>query len=299
MTTVLDRAQIAEPELARRAAATNPHTRRGGGRRRGPGVGIVLALAFLVFLGVAAAWPSLLQTHDPLEITPDLLAPPSGEHWLGTDENGRDTYSRIIGGAREAVVLGFGAVALSLVGGSLLGVLAGLGNRFVETVVMRVVDVGLAFPEMLLALIVIAVSGRGAGNALVAIGVAGIPTFARLVRAQTLTIRRSSYVESARGLGLTESQLVLRHVLPNAVRPVLVLVTIGVGTASVAGAGLAFVGLGEAPPAPSWGVMLSTARNFLANSVWYGIFPGLVITLLVVSVTVVGRRLQRGAETVR
>lgn len=298
MTTVLHRPRTVPEPLARRASAANPRPRRVA-RRRGLGVGVTLALAFLVFLGVAAAWPSLLQTHDPLEITPDLLAPPSGEHWLGTDENGRDTYSRIVGGAREAVLLGFGAVTLSLVGGSLLGVLAGLGNRLVETAVMRFVDIGLAFPEMLLALIVIAVSGRGARNALIAIGIAGIPTFARLVRAQTLTIRRSSYVESARGLGLTELQVVLRHVLPNAVRPVLVLATIGVGTASVAGAGLSFIGLGEAPPAPSWGVMLSTARNFLANSLWYAVFPGLAITLLVVSVTVVGRRLQRGTEAAR
>ncbi|WP_159792528.1 ABC transporter permease [Puerhibacterium puerhi] len=298
MTTVLHRPPTAPEPLARRASAANPRRARGG-RRRGPGVGVVLALAFLVFLGVAAAWPSLLQTHDPLEITPDLLAPPSAEHWLGTDENGRDTYSRIVGGAREAVLLGFGAVTLSLVGGSLLGVLAGLGNRLVETVVMRFVDIGLAFPEMLLALVVIAVSGRGARNALIAIGIAGIPTFARLVRAQTLTIRRSSYVESARGLGLTERAVVLRHVLPNAVRPVLVLATIGVGTASVAGAGLSFIGLGEAPPAPSWGVMLSTARNFLANSLWGALFPGLAITLLVVSVTVVGRRLQRGTGAAR
>jgi peptide/nickel transport system permease protein len=298
MTTVLHRPRTVPEPLARRASAANPRRRRAA-RRRGLGVGVALALAFLVFLGVAAAWPSLLQTHDPLEITPDLLAPPSAEHWLGTDENGRDTYSRIVGGAREAVLLGFGAVTLSLVGGALLGVLAGLGNRLVETVVMRFVDIGLAFPEMLLALIVIAVSGRGARNALVAIGIAGIPTFARLVRAQTLTIRRSSYVESARGLGLTERQVVLRHVLPNAVRPVLVLATIGVGTASVAGAGLSFIGLGEVPPAPSWGVMLSTARNFLANSLWYAVFPGLAITLLVVSVTVVGRRLQRGTEAAR
>jgi peptide/nickel transport system permease protein len=298
MTTVLHRPRTVPEPFARRASAANPRPRRVA-RRRGLGVGVTLALAFLVFLGVAAAWPSLLQTHDPLEITPNLLAPPSAEHWLGTDENGRDTYSRIVGGAREAVLLGFGAVTLSLVGGSLLGVLAGLGNRLVETVVMRFVDIGLAFPEMLLALIVIAVSGRGARNALVAIGIAGIPTFARLVRAQTLTIRRSSYVESARGLGLTELQVVLRHVLPNAVRPVLVLATIGVGTASVAGAGLSFIGLGEAPPAPSWGVMLSTARSFLANSLWYAVFPGLAITLLVVSVTVVGRRLQRGTEAAR
>lgn len=274
-------------------AAPHPVAAASRPARRLPSLAVVLAFAYLAFLTLAAAWPGLLETHDPLEVTTDMLAPPSAEHILGTDENGRDTYSRIIGGARDAMVLGFGAVALSLIGGSILGVLAGLGNRFVENVIMRFVDVGLAFPEMLLALIVIAISGGGSTNALIAIGIAGIPTFARLIRAQTLTLRRSSYVEAARGLGLSEFQLVRRHILPNAVRPVLVLTTIGVGTASVAGAALSFIGLGAPPPAPSWGVMLSSARNFLENSPWYGLFPGLAITLLVISATVVGRWLQR------
>jgi peptide/nickel transport system permease protein len=175
-----------------------------------------------------------------------------------------------------------------------LGLAAGLGNKFVEQLIMRFVDVGLAFPEMLLALIVIAVTGGGSLLSMVlAIGIAGVPSFARLVRAQTLTIRRSSYVEAARGLGLRGRTVVFRHVLPNAVRPVLVLATIGVGTASVAGAGLTFIGMGPPPPNPTWGVMLSTAQNFLGQSIWYGIFPGLAISFLVLSVTVIGRWLQR------
>ncbi len=276
-----------------RPAAARLRSRR---YRVGIPVSVVVALVFLVFLLLSAVAPQAIATRDPLAIGTHILAGPSAAHILGTDENGRDVFSRIVFGARESLLLGFGAVALSLVGGSVLGVLAGLGNRFVETVVMRFIDIGLAFPEMLLALVVIAISGGGTTNALIAIGVAGIPSFARLVRAQTLGIRKAAYVDAARALGLTEPAIVLRHILPNALRPILVLATIGIGTATVAGAALSFIGLGTPPPAPSWGVMLSTARNFLDRSWWYGVFPGLAITLMVLSVTVVGRWLQRRLE---
>jgi peptide/nickel transport system permease protein len=282
------------PSLVLRDAATNVQQRSRAVGRTGLTPGVLLALAYLLFLAICAAFPQLVATHNPLAISTRILARPSSQHWLGTDENGRDTYSRIIFGARTALFLGFGSVGLALAGGSILGVMAGLGNRFVENVIMRFVDVGLAFPEMLLALVVIAVTGGGSiANMVLAIGLAGIPSFARLIRAQTMTIRRSSYVEAATGLGLRRSAVVLRHVLPNAVRPVLVLATIGVGTASIAGAALTFIGLGPPPPNPTWGVMLSEAQDFVGQSIWYSLFPGLAITLLVLSVTVVGRFLQR------
>jgi peptide/nickel transport system permease protein len=282
---------FAAPEVS--TPATALRSRR---FRVGVPLAVVLALAFLAFLALSTIVPQWIATSDPLAVTTHVLAGPSAAHPLGTDENGRDVFSRIVYGARESLMLGFGAIALSVLGGSILGILAGLGNRFVETVVMRFIDIGLAFPEMLLALVVIAISGAGTVNALIAIGVAGIPSFARLVRAQTLGIRKAAYVDAARALGLREPAIVLRHILPNALRPILVLATIGVGTATIAGAALSFIGLGTPPPAPSWGVMLSTARNFLGQSWWYGIFPGLAITLMVVSVTVVGHWLQRRLE---
>lgn len=292
-------ADTASPSLTLRDAATNVRRQRQQLVIGPAGVtpGVMLAFAYLLFLAFCAAFPQVVATHNPLSISTRILAPPSAQHWLGTDENGRDTFSRIIYGARTALFLGFASVGLALAGGSILGIMAGLGNRFVENVIMRFVDVGLAFPEMLLALVVIAVSGGGTiGNMVLAIGLAGIPSFARLIRAQTMTIRRSSYVEAATGLGLRRSTVVLRHVLPNAVRPVLVLATIGVGTASIAGAGLTFIGLGPPPPNPTWGVMLSEAQDFVGQSIWYSIFPGLAITLLVLSVTVIGRFLQRRTQ---
>lgn len=266
-------------------------------RRRGVPVGVLLAMIGLAAIVLAALVPWLLAPQDPLAVDPEHpLSAPSLMHLLGTDENGRDVFSRMVYGARASLTLGFGAIAIALVVGSVIGVAAGLGNKFLDGLLMRLMDVGLAFPEILLALVVIAVLGGGTVNALIAIGIASIPSYARLVRAQTLSIRRSGYVEAARALGLRGSTVILRHVLPNAVRPVLVLATIGIGSATVAGAALSFLGLGTPPPSPEWGSMLSTARNYIDIAWWYSAFPGLAITLLVVCTTVVGRYAQRRSE---
>jgi peptide/nickel transport system permease protein len=260
-------------------------------------VGVWLAAAVLAVLVLAALAPGLFTGQDPLAVDSGAtLQAPSAAHLLGTDENGRDVLARIVHGTRASLLLGFGAIAVALVLGGLLGLAAGLGNRLVENVVMRLSDVGMAFPELLLALVVITVAGGGTANAVLAIGVANIPSYARLVRAQTLAIRRASYVEAAYALGLPGPRVILRHVLPNAVKPVLILATIGVGTALVAGSALSFLGLGTPPPEPEWGSMLSTARNFISRAWWYGLFPGLAITLTVISVTVVGRALRLRSE---
>ncbi len=283
--------------LASEPGARVRRVRRAASRRGRAPVGVVVAAVLLALIAAAAVAPQLIATQNPLAV--DLIHPlaaPSPGHWLGTDENGRDVYSRLVYGAGASLKLGFGAIVIALVAGSLLGVAAGLANRVIDAVLMRLMDVGLAFPEILLALVVIAVLGGGTVNALIAIGIASIPSYARLVRAQTLTIRRSDYVEAARALGVSGAGVVFRHILPNAVRPVIVLATIGIGTATVAGAALSFLGLGTPPPAPEWGSMLSTARNYLGNAWWYSAFPGLAITLLVVCTTVVGRYLQRRLE---
>lgn len=286
-TAVSDPAgQDADPRSLRRARRPAPVP-----------AGVVAAALGLAVLVAAALVPDQIAPHDPLHVEPGAtLLPPSAEHWLGTDENGRDLLSRIVHGARHSLQLGFGAVAIALTVGTVLGLIAGLGPRWADALVMRGADVGLAFPELLLALVVIAVVGGGTRNALLAIGVAGVPTYARLVRAQTLGTRRAPFVEAARATGLGERAVVLRHVLPNVTKPVLVLATIGVGTATVAGAALSFLGLGTAPPTPEWGSMLASARNFVEVSWWYGLFPGLAITLLVLSTSVIGRHLQRRAE---
>ncbi|GAA1639257.1 ABC transporter permease [Georgenia ruanii] len=283
-----DPGPIAQPASPARRAP-----RSGAGRR----ITVGLAAVVLAFFVLSAFAPSLIAPHGYDEVNPQgILAAPSGDHLLGTDENGRDVLSRIVHGSANSLILGFGAVAIALAGGTLLGLSAALGHRVTNALLMRIVDVGLAFPEMLLALVIIAVVGPGPTNALIAIGVATIPSYARVIRAQALTVRRSSYVEAAHALGLHRTHVLLRHVLPNALRPVIVIATIGIGTATLAGAALSFIGLGVSPPAPEWGSMLATSRTFLKQAWWYGTFPGLAITALVVSTSVLGRALQAKFE---
>ncbi|WP_116953077.1 ABC transporter permease [Jiangella endophytica] len=291
--------EAAEPPPAAVLAGTVavPGRRWTAGSRRGFGWAFWVSAAVLGLIALAAVAPSLLAPHDPLATDlAAVLAPPSAEHVFGTDESGRDIASRLVHGARNAVLLGVGATAIAVGVGSVVGVIAGLGNRLLDGLLMRLTDVSLAFPELLLALLIIAVFGGGTLNVVLAIGIAGIPNYARLIRGQTLAVRRSGYVEAARGIGLNRRRIVTGHVLPNAIRPVIVLATIGIGTATLAGAGLSFLGLGVSPPTPEWGSMLSVSRNYLELAWWYGAFPGLAITALVISTTTMGRQLQARVE---
>lgn len=274
------------------AAAVLPRT---GRLRLRPG--LTLAGIFVAVVVVAAVVPSLLAPHSPLEIsTAGAFLPPGAGHLLGTDESGRDVLSRLIYGARPSLVMGLGATAIAVTGGTALGLLAGLGNRFTEGLVMRLVDVVLSVPELLLALVVITLAGSGVTNTLFAVAFASIPSYARIVRAQTHLVRRSTYVEAATALGIRRSTVIVRHVLPNAIRPVLVLSTIGVGTAISAGAALSFLGLGATPPAAEWGDMLSIGLQYISND-WLAVaLPGAAITLTVLSITVLGRELRRRSE---
>lgn len=259
--------------------------------------GLVLAALFVTLLVIAALRPEWLTASDPLGADASLaFLPPSANHWLGTDENGRDVLTRLIYGARPSLVLGLSASAISLIGGVLLGLLAGLGNRVIDSTVMRLIDVLLAFPDLLLALVIIAFWGQGELNAILAVGLASVPRHARMVRVQTRVVRSAPYVEAARTLGIGGPRLVLRHVLPNAIKPILILSIISIGGQITAGASLSFLGLGAPPPSAEWGSMLSTGRDFLANAWWLTAMPGIAITLTVVSVTALGRELMRRRE---
>ncbi|PJJ63463.1 ABC transporter permease [Compostimonas suwonensis] len=259
-------------------------------------VGVALAALALLVLGLWALAPQWFTAHDPVQT--DLAAaflPPSAEHLFGTDQSGRDVFARVVYGARYSLGVGVGATAIAVTVGLLLGSLSGLAPRVVDTVLMRGVDVIMAFPEFLLALVVLAVLGPGPVNVVLAVTVAAIPAYVRLVRGQTLSVREADYVEAATVLGLRRSTVVLRHVVPNTAGPVLVLATIGIGTCIVAAAGLSFLGLGATEPTPEWGLILAGGRNFLGRAWWIAVFPGLAITITVVAATTIGRALQARA----
>ena len=239
---------------------------------------------FGLFLLMALAAP-LLSPHDLIRLNvAESLEPPSLRHWLGTDQFGRDVLARIIHGARVSMAMGVAAVTISVVLGSALGLLSGYYRGPVDLLVMRVVDVMLAFPGILLALVIIAVLGPNLASATIAVGVSGVPLFVRVVRSSTLTVRALQYVEAAQVAGSGDLRVLVRHVLPNVVTPVIVLVTLGIPAAIVAGAALSFLGLGAKPPTPDWGEMLSKGRAFMGTAWWLSTFPGLAIAVVVLAI---------------
>jgi peptide/nickel transport system permease protein len=271
-----------------------PPARRRLGR---PRYGLLAAGLFLLLVALATAWPQLLTGYDPIQADP-LAAqlPPGAAHWLGTDQLGRDMFSRVVHGARYSILIGVSAVGIAAVAGSALGLLAGLLRGVVDEAISRLLDVVSAFPDLLLVLVLISFTGPGTANLIVALGAASIPRFARVVRAQTFVIARSGYVEQARTFGLARATLVTRHVLPHAIAQVPVLATIGLGSAIISAAGLSFLGMGPPRPIPEWGSMLAEGRNYLRVAWWIGVWPGLAITLTVISVNALGRHWQRAFE---
>ena len=275
-------------------------SRVGARRFELPPLGVLLALVIFLLLVVAAIVPSVFSGQDPYASNPaDAFAAPSAEHWLGTDQLGRDQFTRLVYGARYSILLGVGATLIGLVGGIVLGVLAGYARGTWDRVITRFLDVLLAFPDVLVALVTITVLGPGEWSLIWAVGLGRIPGSARLVRGEVLRIRESGFVRSGIGLGLHPARLIIRHVVPNSLGPVLVHAVLGVGVSIIFGASLSFLGLGAVPPTPEWGLMLSEARQYLSIAPWIAIWPGLLITVTVVSITVVGRWFQQRFITKR
>ncbi|CAN7773627.1 ABC transporter permease [Caballeronia sp. LjRoot34] len=258
---------------------------------------VLLAGMFLLALAVAIAYPPLVTHFDPL--TSDIaqtLQPPGAQHWFGTDRIGRDVFSRVIYGARYSLLIGLASMLVSLAIGLVIGMTAGLGKRLTDESASRVFDVLSAFPPILLSLFVVTFLGQGIVNIAIAVGIAGIPKFGRVLRSQTLVVRRADYVTHAVSYGLSRSRVFLRHVLPNVLVVVPVIATIDIGSAIIAVSGLSFLGLGPQPPTPEWGVMLAEGRDVLRVAWWPSVFPGLAITLTVIAFSVIGKFLQRKVE---
>ncbi|WP_045745429.1 ABC transporter permease [Actinoplanes rectilineatus] len=278
-------------------ALTRPFTGRLGSTSRSrPRTGVAVAVAFLLLALAAAAVPGLFA-GDPLAADPlRVLEAPSAAHWFGTDQLGRDVFDRVVHGARHSLSIGVAATGISVGAGLLLGLLAGLTHRYADEALSRGFDALSAFPLVLLALLFIAVAGVGTTSLIVAIGLAMMPHYARVVRAQTFVVRRAAYVTHAVAFGGSRIRLVLRHVLPNVLGPVPVLAMIGLGESIMIAAGLSFLGLGPQPPSPEWGAMISEGRGYLHVAWWASILPGAVVTAVVIALTVTGRRLQRRFE---
>ena len=258
---------------------------------------VLLAGLFLLVLAVAIAYPPLVTHFDPL--TSDIaqtLQPPGAQHWFGTDRIGRDVFSRVIYGARYSLLIGLASMLVSLAIGLVIGMTAGLGKRLTDESASRVFDVLSAFPPILLSLFVVTFLGQGIVNIAIAVGIASIPKFGRVLRSQTLVVRRADYVTHAVSYGLSRSRVFLRHVLPNVLVVVPVIATIDIGSAIIAVSGLSFLGLGPQPPTPEWGVMLAEGRDVLRVAWWPSVFPGLAITLTVIAFSVIGKFLQRKVE---
>jgi peptide/nickel transport system permease protein len=255
---------------------------------------VAVAAAVLAFLFLVALLSPVISPYNPIAVHPDdsYLRPLSPGHLLGTDELGRDLLSRVLWGARVSLPVAFVAVSVGLVGGGLIGLASGYAGGLVDLLLMRVIDALLAFPGLILAIAVVAALGPGLRNAMIAIGIVAIPVYARLVRALVLQLRQMEFVLATRSLGATPLRLILRHLIPNLLNPVIVQVSLSAGFAILAEATLSFLGLGAQLPTPDWGQMINTGAAFLTNDPWLAIVPGAAISVTVYSFNFMGDSLR-------
>lgn len=254
-------------------------------RHRGALIGLAI-LATLAVLAVAAPW---LSARDPIRTAPrEALQPPGARFVLGSDQFGRDVASRVLHGARVSLLVGVISVSIAVGLGAPIGLVSGYYGGRLDALIMRVMDVMLAFPGILLALAIVSVLSPGLGNVMIAVGLSAVPGYARLVRATVLAAREHLYVEAARALGGRDGAILVRDILPNVVAPLIVTATLGLGGAILSAAALSFLGLGSQPPQPEWGRMLSEGRDYLREAWWISTFPGLGILVTVLAMNLVG-----------
>lgn len=245
--------------------------------------------AVVILVVMVALFASLIAPHDPIETDfANKLKGPSKSHLLGTDHLGRDILSRIIFGSRISIVTGVGSAIISLILGGLIGLLAGYYGRWFDYIIMRLMDLMMAFPYLLLALLIIATLGSGTLKVILTIGIVYIPVFARITRGSVLTVKEQDYIEAIRALGASDLRILLRHVLLNSFPPLLVQSTLCIGYAIINSASLSFLGLGTEPPAPDWGLMMSMGREYIRDAPWLITFPGLAVLITVIGFNLLG-----------
>jgi peptide/nickel transport system permease protein len=251
--------------------------------------GLMVGLAIVVFLVVIAVFRDAVAPQNPIKIdVTAALQGPEPAHWFGTDQYGRDVFSRVVHGASISLTVGAIAVVIAATVGTAVGLVAGYYGRGVDALIMRIIDVLLAFPGILLALGIVSVLGPSLQNLMIAVGISGIPFYARLVRSTVLVAKEQLYVEAARVIGVPIPVILVRHLLPNIVAPIIIAATLGMGITILQAAGLSFVGLGSQPPTPEWGRMLTEGRDYLRDAWWISTFPGVAIMITVFGVNLLG-----------
>ncbi len=251
----------------------------------------MLGLAILIVLVLCAVFADVIADYETKVVAQNIanrLKGPSAEHWFGTDEFGRDIFARIIHGSRVSLVVGLISVSVSLIAGGCLGAFAGFYGGKIDNVIMRVMDIFLAVPSTLLAMTIVAALGSSLINVMLAIGISGIPNYARIVRAAVMSVKDQEFVESSRAIGASSMTTIFREIIPNCMAPIIVQVTLSVASAILSTASLSFIGLGVQPPDPEWGAMLSGGRNFLRDAVHLTLFPGLAIVITILALNLLG-----------
>ena len=249
----------------------------------------VAGFFIIIFFVLLALFAPLITPYSyEAQVLDNRLLPPSSEHWLGTDDLGRDLFTRVAYGARLSLQVGFFAVIGALLIGTLLGLVAGYFGRWVDMVISRIFDILLAFPSILLAIAIVAILGASLQNALIAIAIVNVPIFGRLVRSKVMSLREEEFIMAAKAQGMKNGRIIIHHILPNSLAPIIVQSTLGFGTAILDAAGLGFLGLGAQSPLPEWGKMISDSRDFLQSAPWTLIAPGLSIMLVVLGFNLIG-----------
>ncbi|MCY7472139.1 ABC transporter permease [Bacillus safensis] len=249
---------------------------------------VIGSVVVFLFLILAIFAPLIAPYGINEQSLGERFSAPSAAHWFGTDDFGRDIFSRVVHGARISLWVGFFSVLGSVILGTLLGLIAGYGGRVLDAVISRLFDILLAFPSILLAIAIVSILGPSLQNALIAIAIINVPTFGRLVRSKVLSIKQEEYVLAAKAVGMSHRRIVLRHILPNSMVPVIVQATLAIGTAIIEAAALGFLGLGAQAPSPEWGKMLADARPYLVQAPWTLFFPGIAIMLTVLGFNLMG-----------
>ncbi len=248
-----------------------------------------LSSVFLLALVICAVLAPVVAPYDPLAIDADrVLQPPGTEHWFGTDDTGRDVLSRVIWGARISLRVGLISSGISTIAGLILGLISGFYGGRISFVILRAMDLLLAFPGVLLAIVIVAILGASLENVMIAVGISAIPAFTRIVHGSALALNQLDFVAATRLIGSSNGRIVFRHILPNILAPVIVLSTLQVASAIFGAASLSFIGLGAQPPTPEWGAMVSRGRYNLREAMWLSTFPGLAIALVVVAINILG-----------